>query len=456
MSTGYYVSKISDHRYDTPEGYLLCTEVPIARTGIQYYMGMEIGAQDKWNERVPVYRLPQDVFSESTIASFNGKPLTLTHPPSQLNVDNVLTYAKGHATNVRRGEGEYENCLVADILILDRETIEAVKAGEIDQISCGYDCTYEPYLGSYKQSDIVGNHVAVVERGRAGDKIAIRDEESPVSIERRSNKMSDKEKKGIFTNFVNRTRQQMQTTDLLKAVGLQTIVMDSDPTDVAMMVEDLANEKIDKMAMDAENEYLKEKIVKEEDEGLPGMAAGSGNPPIPPVDEPTESSVEARLSRIEAMIAKLAGEDKKAHENIEGMEALSELERGMDEAAVVEEKVMDDPGPVLPAGSLGHNEITHSKTNVSGPKGSFDAANPAYIAMKKEIAKVQDVAQRKIMADSLRDMIVGSNGSNNVYQQMLKPKADEKVGVKDSAEIIAPEDYGKKIKEMYHRKELNV
>lgn len=35
----YYGSRISDHLVRTPEGYLICKDVPIARTGIQQYRG---------------------------------------------------------------------------------------------------------------------------------------------------------------------------------------------------------------------------------------------------------------------------------------------------------------------------------------------------------------------------------------------------------------------------------
>ena len=38
----FYGSKISGHMIRTPEGYLVCKEVPIARTGTQEYLGREL------------------------------------------------------------------------------------------------------------------------------------------------------------------------------------------------------------------------------------------------------------------------------------------------------------------------------------------------------------------------------------------------------------------------------
>ena len=38
----YYGTKISEHMTDTPEGYLICWDVPIARTGEMTYRAAEL------------------------------------------------------------------------------------------------------------------------------------------------------------------------------------------------------------------------------------------------------------------------------------------------------------------------------------------------------------------------------------------------------------------------------
>ena len=43
MSKAYFGSRISDHILKTPEGFLICKDVPIARTGTQQYRGCEFG-----------------------------------------------------------------------------------------------------------------------------------------------------------------------------------------------------------------------------------------------------------------------------------------------------------------------------------------------------------------------------------------------------------------------------
>ena len=121
----YYASKISKNmRRREPEGYLICANVPIARSGTQEYYQDEIG-QDG-DDVVKVHRPEEEVFSEATIASFEGMPVTNDHPddPEGVNVDNVQYLGKGHCQNVHRGEGKEKDLLIADLFIEDPQTIQ--------------------------------------------------------------------------------------------------------------------------------------------------------------------------------------------------------------------------------------------------------------------------------------------------------------------------------------------
>ena len=78
----YYGYTISPNQLETGEGFLICRNVPIARTGTQEYLGREIGLDGADSERlVTVYRSPEEVFSDAALASFEGKPATNDHPP---------------------------------------------------------------------------------------------------------------------------------------------------------------------------------------------------------------------------------------------------------------------------------------------------------------------------------------------------------------------------------------
>lgn len=173
----YYGSKISDNLTKTPEGFLICHNVPIARCGQQLYLGSETPFKElPSNDTVKIVRHPEEVFSKATLASFEGKPVTDDHPLEDVTPQNSRTYLKGICRDVRRGIGEYNDCIVADLMIYDPVLIDEITSKEKREVSCGYDCFWE--LGNddtILQKQIRGNHIAIVKNGRAGHRVAVRD-----------------------------------------------------------------------------------------------------------------------------------------------------------------------------------------------------------------------------------------------------------------------------------------
>ena len=178
----YYGTRLSENiSKREPEGYLLCLNVPVARTGIQEYLPGELGlppgsgAAGKSPGLVPVLRPETEVFSPAAIASFEGMPVTNDHPPEGVDISNIRALQKGHAHNVRRGSGKEADLLLADLIITDPALITAILEDGKREISCGY--TYElcEEAGQYVQRKIRGNHVAVVDAGRAGSRVSIKD-----------------------------------------------------------------------------------------------------------------------------------------------------------------------------------------------------------------------------------------------------------------------------------------
>lgn len=168
----YFGSKISENLSETPEGFLIAQNVPIARTGDQIYLARELGIKDGDPERqIRVTRTEEEVFDPVAMASFEGKDVTDGHPSEGVDASNFANYSKGHLQNVRRNG----NVLEADLIIKDPVLASEVQNKVKREVSCGYLCEYEPFGDGYKQTHIRGNHVAVVPRGRAGHEIAIKD-----------------------------------------------------------------------------------------------------------------------------------------------------------------------------------------------------------------------------------------------------------------------------------------
>lgn len=168
------VEQLSPKQSMTPEGFLLCEAVPIARTGSQLYAGHELPDLDPGRDGlIKVVREEADVFRPETMASFEGKSITIRH--TFVDSGNVRMHEVGHAQNIRRSTDE-PDLLLADFLIKDAHAIRTAKS--MREVSCGYDADYEQDTpGLAYQRNIIGNHVALVERGRAGPRCSIQDEE---------------------------------------------------------------------------------------------------------------------------------------------------------------------------------------------------------------------------------------------------------------------------------------
>lgn len=176
--------ELSQNQGLTPEGYLICQNVPVSRTGVQYYLGSELGLQDKWNARIPVYRLAEDVFEPESLQSLESKPITDDHPQQSVTVQNASYLSMGHGRNARHNDKN----VVVDLVLTNPGLIQGIRDKRKYEISLGYNAKYLPYKDGYKQTNIRINHIAVVESGRAGQKVSIKDK--ALSNNRRSKPMN--------------------------------------------------------------------------------------------------------------------------------------------------------------------------------------------------------------------------------------------------------------------------
>jgi uncharacterized protein len=184
----YTVEQIGEKRSFTPEGFLLCEDVPIARIGTQLYGEHELPGLKGVDGLIRIHRNEDEVFKPAAVLSFSGKPVTNDHPPEKVTPDNWHDYSVGSVINPRRGDGlMYDNSfLYADLLITSRKAIQDILEGK-REVSAGYDAEYEQTTdGEGRQYQIIGNHVALVKRGRCGPTCHIGDEDMAKVMNRRS------------------------------------------------------------------------------------------------------------------------------------------------------------------------------------------------------------------------------------------------------------------------------
>lgn len=161
--------KLGPHKFKTPEGYLICTDAILSRTGKQEYKRCELfgDACEDPDKIVNVDRVDAEVFSDKAMASFENKPICIEHPDHDVNAENHNELAVGFVRDVHKGEDNGHPVMMGTLVITDKDAVEAVESGEYKELSCGYDCDIDDD-NNPQQRNIRGNHVALCKHGRAG------------------------------------------------------------------------------------------------------------------------------------------------------------------------------------------------------------------------------------------------------------------------------------------------
>ena len=153
-------------REKTPEG-MVRSKAVLTRAGPITYRRSELNMDG--DGTYTVHRTIESLRHPDTIASLRGAPITLDHPPDGVTPDNYKDRVVGSVA----GEPGFEsNTIVGDVLIGDREALRRLDDG-IDELSIGYDFVLGE--GGATKGPIRVNHVAIVEKGRAGGSVRVLD-----------------------------------------------------------------------------------------------------------------------------------------------------------------------------------------------------------------------------------------------------------------------------------------
>jgi hypothetical protein len=234
----------------TPEGYLK-VNASIAKPGIQDYFAGELprqllpqALQGDQGRVVKLLRPVDEVFRPESMDSFNLKPVTNDHPPEFVDSTNFSRYQIGMALGPTAPK---DGVLNTQLLIQDAKSIEQIEGGK-RQVSAGYDAgivwdagidaVHGPYDG--KQISIVANHVAIVDKGRAGAAIQIND--SWKSQPEKGDEMGDvtRDVGGLSVKFSDQGAQAIDS--LLASLDVET----AKSKDLAVKLTD-AEKKIDEL-----------------------------------------------------------------------------------------------------------------------------------------------------------------------------------------------------------------
>jgi len=209
----------------------LTAPVILARTGVQQYMGYELGLKDRLMEKIGVMRPAKEVFHPDSIKSFVNLIVTDDHPTEIVTIDNVKKLQKGQVSEVIR----IDEVLSGVTTITDKDQIKKIQEGKVE-VSVGYSNNLKEEKGTFDgvdyefiQTDIKANHLAIVDAGRCGSACKLTMDHN-------------KKESSMFTITIDGIQYKVEDVQLGQALQNQ------------------------QKAHDAEVEGLKKKLTEEEEE----------------------------------------------------------------------------------------------------------------------------------------------------------------------------------------------
>jgi hypothetical protein len=173
-------TELSTRMDESPEGFLIGRAV-VTNIGVFTYLNKDGTTRKE-------LRLPDEVFHQDSLASYVGKPITNSHPTKKGGIVDV-TNCDELAVGTMMGPIQHDEFHVsAGLSIMKPEGKQAVKNGR-RSLSVGYRCDLDWTPGTWMgmnydciQRNIRVNHVALVDRGRAGDAAKLRLDDADSAI----------------------------------------------------------------------------------------------------------------------------------------------------------------------------------------------------------------------------------------------------------------------------------
>jgi hypothetical protein len=257
------------------DGMLICENAILGKAGVQKYHASELGLTS--NGIILVERPEEEVFRDESLSSLRGKTVTLNHPDEDVSAENHSYLAKGFVLDVRR-DG---NLIRGDIKITDKDTIDLILNKDMVELSLGYETKLE-YKDSKNlvQREIVYNHLALVERGRA-EVARIVDGQVTRVLDKQFEKEEDTaldNKDGVFTK-------------ILTALGLKA----SEQNGQTVYVEDMATltpeEEVEEVTLKADTEEKEVEMTDEQKVMASTVASEEIKTDSYDKDEPVEKEI---------------------------------------------------------------------------------------------------------------------------------------------------------------------
>lgn len=277
-------------------GYIPVRNRLLSKVGVYPYLGSSIGANEP-NKIYMVYRPADELSNEETINSFKLVPLIDDH--EMLGTDATPAEKKG--VQGTTGEEIYfkDDGLYGNLKVFSESLKNLIDGGK-KELSLGYKCKYVFETGIFEgqkydaiQTNLRGNHIALVDEGRMGKEVSVVDEalKTVVTMDRQDIKIVG-----------DNTMTEEQIKYLLDAINGMSAKLDS-----LIKAEETAKDS-DVKSEDAEEETKVEdaevKNIKKENETLVKKVEDMEEK-AKGIDEAIKKSVMKELTQRDKLVSRL-------------------------------------------------------------------------------------------------------------------------------------------------------
>lgn len=359
-------------------------------------------------------RLPEEVFSLSTLNSMKLKPVTLNHPTELVTIDNADKLQVGSLGDNPSWTKEWEhrnweevtdgiNCAI-DMVITKKDAIDAVLNGK-QALSMGYTCDLEAaqpgaaWCGieyDFIQRNIRYNHCAIVDAARAGDnaKIELRADSEDAVLE--------------DMVFYKKTDGG---TQMLKKINLDGIEYEAEAEVIKALQR--ADEKAKKAEEDAceQKKAMDKKVADLEDK---------------------EKELEKRISELEAERDSAKDKADSLEKDLEKAKADSADPKRLDEAVKAKMELLHnaEKANVEVKADMSDMDIKKAIINSAFPNAKFDGKDDVYIQARYDatvemLEERNDAKNRQVTSDLPPEAHADENDARNRMIERMKNHGQE-------------------------------
>jgi len=330
----------------TDEGYIHADAI-VTRTGVFVYQNPDGTVRRE-------LRHPDDVFKRDSLDTMKMIPITNGHPEARLvNADNAKDLTIGHVGENIVVDGQY---VMAPMRVTHKDGVDSVDMGR-KELSLGYTVELEKVDGEYngerydhRQRNIQYNHLAIVDRARAGGAARINMDSGDA----------------------------IQTTDEgkkpMKKVTLDGIEYDAAP------------EVVNALSKAAARADAAEKSVTEITKQL----------------ETLKADADKTKAELDAMKEKAEDEDEEKKAKKDG-ELRAAVKARLDLERVAEKVITGDAREALKLDEMNDADLMKAVIMAAAPKAKLDGQSDAYIKARFD-AIAEDAEEMKSIGDQRKTM----------------------------------------------------